>query len=146
MTVLLADTSTQPWVYVLDDDHYVLPENVAAFVADKQASKPVSYGDNGCTDHSEDNSVQLHGFCGGAGILLSRAAVSALAAPDFGLQRRMKDWVEKMLYAKMKIYDDIILAMVADKAGVVKKVIPEANDDDDKKTPFTVHPWRKFQE
>jgi len=72
------------WLVVVGEDNYVYTRHVEAFLADKDPDMAVAYGRVGCGKglFCLDNEFfsTFGGFCGGAGYIISRAALQRLVA------------------------------------------------------------------
>lgn len=72
------------WLVVVGEDNYVYTRHVEAFLGDKDPTAAVAYGRVGCGRglFCRDNEFfsTFGGFCGGAGYIISRAALQRLVA------------------------------------------------------------------
>jgi hypothetical protein len=74
---LFAESDRWSWVFIADDDHYVISRNVEDTLAQWDASQPIAGGCFGCGDvHGLCDGTG--GFCGACGIAISRAALVAM--------------------------------------------------------------------
>jgi hypothetical protein len=69
--------SNWSWLYMVDDDHYVVPRNVEQFLAHHDASERQVMGCFGCGKERGFCNGK-GGFCGGCGIAFSRAGLEAM--------------------------------------------------------------------
>lgn len=74
------------WVYIVDDDHYVIPHNVEKALAKYDPTKKIGLGCFGCGAGPPFNYCNgKGGFCGGCAYAFSKATVEALMQNSEGI-------------------------------------------------------------
>lgn len=109
--IVFSTNLTYDWAFFVDDDVYARPELVRQVIGTHAAThgNMAALGTTGCVTGNFLN--QIHGFCGGGGYALSRAAIEhMLAKPNFE-QRYHR-------HCKRTQFCDITTAALAVEAGV----------------------------
>ncbi|CAK0872155.1 unnamed protein product [Prorocentrum cordatum] len=83
------------WLVVVGEDNFVYTHHVEAFLEDKDPATAVAYGRVGCGRglfcHDNEFFSTFGGFCGGAGYIISRAALQRLVADGAPALHRVYD-------------------------------------------------------
>jgi len=83
------------WLVVVGEDNFVYTHHVEAFLDDKDPATAVAYGRVGCGRglfcHDNEFFSTFGGFCGGAGYIISRAALQRLVADGAPALHRVYD-------------------------------------------------------
>lgn len=101
------------WLFILGDDHYVIPKSVKNAVQEYDPNNPLNLGIEGCTNG------QCSGMCGGGGQLLSRRALEQMFEKgDVSFSTEYSE-----LIPKCSSYGDLTTSTVATHHGVKLKSI-----------------------
>jgi len=108
------------WIFIADDDLYVITSNVRRILAQYDAKVPITLGITGCGPNCcEDHNG---GLCGGGGYAISRAALHAMlhktqsVEPDIPLSKKLEEAAQDEHLTDG--WDDIAMSCVMKRSGI----------------------------